>query len=467
MAETAMRVGFAKRDITPEIGRPMAGYSARLGNSEGTHDPLYVRALTLHNESEGSRLAFLVADLVAFDPATLAEFRRRVAAETGLNADDVIVAVSHTHSGPAYGAFYGSYTVPLGEAEPDRSVAWGRNLPNELIGALREAVAGEVPVEVAVTRTQVRIGTHRRLIDPLGVVRLTPNPAGPTDPEVSILQARDPRDGRVVATLINHACHPVVLCEDNLQFSGDFPAFAIREIETATGAPALFLNGTCGNINPVRRGDFEAAAALGTELATSALAAASGASEWQGNLPLRSAGRTVALPLEHPTLAAFDAYVAAAEQALAAHRDPENYEGRRLADEVARAQEMRNRIEKRRIRVQGMTDAAGNLPFRLQVATIGPAAVVAMPGETFMELGLELRQGTGAPVTFVVGYSNEAISYVPTREAYPEGGYEVDVAQVAAGAGEKLVQEALALLGSTRAAAVPDVAGGVAAGGVA
>jgi neutral ceramidase len=445
MTGSVMKVGFAKRDITPPIGLPMAGYGARSGYSAGIGDPLYTRAFTVYNETQGKRLAIITSDLVAYDAATLTAFRSRVEDETGVAPDDVIVAVTHTHSGPAYGSFYDFYSSSPNTSESEKSASWGRELPSLLIAALKEAVASEARVEIALVSTEASISVHRRFIDPLGEVRLSPNPTGITDSAVSILQATDVDNGRVVGTLINYACHPVVLCEDNLLYSGDYPAYALDVIEQTTGAPALFINGTCGNINPRERGDFEAARALGAALAADVLQAVE-ATPRHTNLFISTEAKQVALPLKHATADAFDTYTRTAEKAYAAHRNPENFEGKRLHDEVVRARGIAERIGRRQRRLEGLTDSNGNLLVRIQTARLGPASVVALPGEVFVEFGLEIRRQAPGQLTFVLGYTNEAIGYVPTRNAYAEGGYEVDVSHIAPGAGETLIKEALSSL---------------------
>lgn len=445
MADSEMKVGIAKRDITPPVGLPMAGYGARSGHSTGVGDPLFARAFTVFNETQGKRLAILTSDLVAYDSATLQNFRNRVEDETGVTPDDVIIAVTHTHSGPAYGNFYNFYSSSLGEEESEASAAWGRALPEALIGVLKEAVESETRADIAIATTEVSLSVHRRLVDPLGEVRLAPNPSGVTDPTISILQATEPASGRVVGTLINYACHPVVLCEDNLLYSGDYPAYALKGLEQKTGAPGVFVNGTCGNINPHKRGDFEAAKTLGSALADAVLQVLEMAPK-HSSLPISMEARQVALPLKFPSVDIFQRYIETAEQAYERHRDPENFEGKRLHEEVVRARGMAERMGRRQGRLKGLTDSGGNLLVRIQTAHLGPAAMVALPGEVFVEFGLEIRQQTAPQPTFVFGYTSEAIGYVPTCSAYSEGGYEVDVSHLAPGAGEKLLQETLASL---------------------
>jgi hypothetical protein len=88
----------------------------------------------------------------------------------------------------------------------------------------------------------------------------------------------------------------------------------------------------------------------------------------------------------------------------------------------------------------------------IQVLQIGPAVLAGLPGEIFVQLGLTLKEAWRERPAFVLGYANGLVGYVPTREAYAEGGYEVTVAQrvrllpLAPEAGEQMVATALALV---------------------
>ncbi|MDQ3699617.1 MAG: hypothetical protein M3442_01710, partial [Chloroflexota bacterium] len=92
----------------------------------------------------------------------------------------------------------------------------------------------------------------------------------------------------------------------------------------------------------------------------------------------------------------------------------------------------------------------------VQALAIGDdLAVVGLPGEVFAELGLALRERSPFRHTLVLGLANEAIGYVPTRRAYQEGGYEPTSSRLQPGGGERLVDEALDLLVTLRAAPSP------------
>jgi hypothetical protein len=90
------------------------------------------------------------------------------------------------------------------------------------------------------------------------------------------------------------------------------------------------------------------------------------------------------------------------------------------------------------------------LATAMSIVTIGDLALVGIPGELFVELGLALKANPFFAKTFVVGYCNDLIGYIPTRSAYAEGGYEVDTARIAAGSGEAIVDIAVSALAEIR-----------------
>jgi hypothetical protein len=89
----------------------------------------------------------------------------------------------------------------------------------------------------------------------------------------------------------------------------------------------------------------------------------------------------------------------------------------------------------------------------VQAIRLGDLALVSAPGELFVELGLAVKQGAGTSNVFIAGFGNDNIGYIPTRRAYPLGGYEVSEAYkyygypaaLAPEAGEQYVQTAIEL----------------------
>jgi hypothetical protein len=104
-------------------------------------------------------------------------------------------------------------------------------------------------------------------------------------------------------------------------------------------------------------------------------------------------------------------------------------------------------------RVMELRDRGGApIPAEIQVLAVGPVAFVAVPGELFTELGLDIQKRSPFAHTFIVELANDSIGYIPTREAYAQGSYEPTSTRLAPGGGEAIVAKALELLQKSLAA---------------
>ena len=92
------------------------------------------------------------------------------------------------------------------------------------------------------------------------------NPEGPVDHAVGVARIEDSQ-GQPLATLMNYACHPVSQGGQMAHLSADFPGRATQVVEELTGAPCLYLQGACGDVNPIRmENSYEPARSLGVRL---------------------------------------------------------------------------------------------------------------------------------------------------------------------------------------------------------
>ena len=219
-------VAAAKVDITPLVGTPMDGYVDRSNPSAGIHDKLRGRALVLRT---GEMTAAIVScDLCWLGRATVAEVRRKAKA---LGVDEVLLAATHTHSGPAIADFVEGPTA-LG-------TEYVLSLPDLIADSIRSASERLQPVTAEVRVGNAALSVNRRLR------------SLPVDPAVATLTFRD-RQGSPVAGIFNYSCHPTVLGPTNRQISGDYPGSVAELIEESQGGSfvSLFLNGACGDVNP-------------------------------------------------------------------------------------------------------------------------------------------------------------------------------------------------------------------------
>jgi neutral ceramidase len=413
-----LRIGTSKVKITPPVGSPLAGYSNRTSFSTGVADDLFARSLFLDDGKV--RLAIVTCDLIGILP----EFTKRVRSEAGdlgIPPDGLMVAAFHTHSGP---------TPDLGYAGMDRYAE-----------SLDENLARGV-VRAASDRGQARFGYSSTEVHGLTVNRRNPE-NGATDPELAVISWSS--DGGLPAHLINYSCHAVTLGPDNTLISADYPGYLMASIEARTGSVCLFTNGACGDVNPLTRtlkarmergedvydrrgGTFEEAERMGRELGLRALDALEETAFKE--VDLACASKTIRLeahsPLSPEEASARVSHLKGEISALEARGAPPD-ELYRTGLELAFSRRLKNTVER------------GFIEIPIQAIRIGGVVLVGIPGELFVEIGLEIKDKAHdlGYKGLVVELANDYLSYLPTPSAFEKGGYEVEIAREL-GFGEEL-----------------------------
>ena len=402
----------------------MSGFAARQNPATGTHDPLFVHALVVDDT------ALVTVDVVGLHEDDCAEIRRRC----GLPAGNVVVHATHTHGGPV------SMRGRLGDPFDD---SWFAALVESVVESLAEASARKEPVWAA-----AGYGA------PPGIARNRRHPGGPVDDTLPVIVLYR-GDGSVLAAVVSYACHPVVLGADNTLFTADYPG-VVRQVlgERLAGAPVLFVTGCAGDANtghtaaasistaPSADRTFAACARVGTRIADSALAV----------VPRPGATTTVAaatggarLALDVPDAASTLAAVTGWERDLGT-ADP------------AHAALLRSWIAWGRGLLDHPRSPAASHHAQVTVLRWGDALLVALPGEPFAAAAHAVREHVARKhphaTVVVTGYANGCPGYLPPREEYAHGGYEVCDAHryygmpgpFAAGSAEALVTRARQLL---------------------
>jgi hypothetical protein len=404
--------GAAEAVITPPAGIDLTGYANRPSAAVGKHDDLFVRALVL--AADGRRLALISVDVLGFQIADADQLRRLVERETGIPAEAVLLNCSHTHAGPATMKLRG-----LGQ----RDAIYDALLARWIVSAVRAARDRLEPAVLRWGEAEARIGRNRREQRPDGQVVIGANEAGPYDPRVPVLRL-DREDGSPLAIWFSHATHPVTFGSENVRFSADFPGAAVETVKRlepggSADCVALFAQGCCGDINPRRRGGLDEVRASGRILGAAAVVAAEESTPIEA-LPLAAAMETLSLPALAPVVeearAMKERHAARLEALRAEGADP--YRLRHPEAMIAWAEAALTAAER--------SAEERALPFPVQALRLGPVALVAMAGEVFVRLGQEIVRRSPLPHTVALGYSNGLLGYVPTEDAYPLGGYEVN-----------------------------------------
>ena len=424
----ALLAGTGRSDITPEPGGWQDGFGLRERPSTGVHDRLYVTALAL--ACAGERALWLSADISSLTVERAESIRNRIAEETSIPASAIMLAATHTHAGPATGV--------MNRLETDGG--WWALFASGCLAAAREAVAGMVPARAGYGAGCCQIGVNRRDYLRRG------GPPGYCDPEVGVLCLFG-KEPAPLAVLANYACHPVMLGPENLEISADYPGVVRRVVEEVfPSCRCLFLSGAAGDINPragvgVSYGPMERE---GRILAGEILRVIRGIPAQDGG-PLRSGVFTTTIPLI--PLPPREDLAGEAARARLAYQSAGGVGPRRMAgtalDWAERVLEARER-----------DGAPATLRVSLQWFALGEICTIcAWPFEAFAGVGAEIKRRAGRPL-LLAGYANGCLGYLPGRDDYALGGYEVEEAckwykhltGFAPGAADMVVEETVRIL---------------------
>ena len=376
-------------------------------------DPLYARALSLRS---GERHLLIISlDVVGIDLAMRDTAAAQIEHRCGVPAECILFAASHTHSGPST-----SRLIGWGEQDP----GYLASLPALLVRAAEGACRSAAPA---------RLGACRQRITEVGMNREQPA-VGPVDTAAQLMRVDD-AEGGTLAALFNFGAHGVARYPFTSRISADWMGLAGAYIQAALGARSvLYLQGCQGNIDPHRTwlyGQRDNAVLrqkvydlltgdVAKRLADQALPALR-AVETRSEVPLRASWYWLDLPCLEPDPSALRQIIAAkgtlAERMTLAALRP-LYQ--RLASETEEEKAWRRaRYEVDAARMQLQLLEAGQRTVRapVQIMQIGEAVLVAWPGEVFVELGIELRQRSPFPLTFVVGCANDTAGYFFTPAA--------------------------------------------------
>ncbi|HUF63755.1 MAG TPA: hypothetical protein VMN36_16885 [Verrucomicrobiales bacterium] len=429
--------GAAQVRITPPIGVPLAGYYHARG-AEAVHDDLYSRALVF--ERDGEKAALVSLDLISTRREWVEQARALIEDETGIPAGHVMISATHAHTGPVLPT---SDPGDVERDEPDAAALdFSKALPQLIAQSVREAHARRQPVRVsAAVGREENLVFNRRFHMRDGSVGWNPGkgnpgilkPAGPVDPQVPVVHFETSQQ-RSLATYVNYAVHL-----DNVggnQISADLPFALSDSLARVLGQDhvTLWTAGTCGDVNhvdvhwPIPQKGHANAARMGIVLAGEVLR------NWPRLAPASDGPLQVRQQIVELPLAPIDATeVEAARLTVREMRDSDPGGFIKLVH-AHKLLDVHSRKGK-------------PLKGEVQVITLGDAlAWVSLPGEIFVQLGLDLKLDSPFQQTMITTLANGSLGYIPNRRAYPQGNYEVVSARCAAGSGELLVQAAVEML---------------------
>lgn len=434
-------VGCASTDITPELAFPMSGYyHERL--SEGTSDPLLAKAFVF--KQGDCRVALVLCDIISLNQTWTDAARQKASKETGIPVSAILICATHTHTGPTRDDLKPDQTVEM-NAEAvknnDRTkYDYGLRLVTQVTAAISQASANLRPATIETGKAKVEnLSFNRRFfMNNNDQVVFNPGiknphiirPAGPIDPDPGIVLFKDAKTGKPFASIVNFALH--LDTTGGVLFSADYPFYLSNVLQQKYGSDFFsgFGTGTCGDINHID---------------------VSGATRRKAPQIGEQLGQIVAEALEKnlkPTQAS-----------LATVNNNLFWPKRKYTEEeIEKAKEIRPFIYKSGSPYTFLERTKAGMVFKtlkrpdltdLEIQAIrlsNDTAIVVLPGEVFVELGLAIKAGSPFANTLVIELSKTDIAYVPTKKAVQEGSYETINSVIEPGGGEKMVEIALECL---------------------
>lgn len=386
-------LGVAKVDITPDTPVRMYGYAARKTESEGVAGRLKAAALAVGADGGEGPAVLLAVDCGAVPPDIRHEVLRRLRAKTPIRPERFMLCNSHNHSGPN---LKGADSM----SGPERAHldAYARQLTDRLEQVVLEALAARRPGQLAWTRGSVGFAANRRVVKDGKWTGFGAVPDAPVDHSLPVLRAIDAQ-GKLLAVVVNYACHNTTLRGNFKQIHGDWAACAQEAIEADhPGAVALVTIGCGADADPCPHGTVELCQRHGRALADEVKRLLAG--------PLK--------PIEPKLIAR------AASLVIPYDPPPSIDELKRLAARSYPAQRLLKLLE------SGKKPPASKT-YEIATWVFGnDLAMVFLPDEVVVDYALRMKREFDGSRLWINAYTNDVSTYVVSKRLLAEGGYEVN-----------------------------------------
>ena len=439
---TPLRVGIAGFDFTPRI-HPTCGAWGTSRTMTEIDMPLLGRCVAL--EHDGRRVVWYALDIVGENLEPTTEHRDRVAESLGLTRDQVIWSTIQTH---ACGALPGSTRTgcaisDLSGQDPQFAEEERQRFVKSYLDAGREAIDKLQPATVSAGKGFCdSIGYNSRFPMPNGGCKFSRNYAEGLqggkfyDPTIGLIRFED-TNGKPLGVIFNFGCHPAVMINDKY-VSSDYPGTARQCIEEAIdGAPAMFVQGFCGDVHCRHMfGTPAQAKRLGQRLGQAAIDALPTLVPARSG-PLASAFDPLELPCRPmPSRKYFEEGLAAREAFIeelkndpaAVWFDGTNAPEQMSVEDRIKFVEVKVRFFKEGLRMidAGESPATSTLSFPISALRIGDVGAVLSPGENFTLTGHKIRQRSPFVHTLICGDTNGLIGYIGDDLEMDRRGYQTD-----------------------------------------
>lgn len=399
-AEAQWMVAAGSVQITPTEPVWMGGYAARTKPSQAIESELFAKVLFIE-DAAGNRLVIVTMDLLGITPELRTGVEALVA-QYGIPSESLLMNASHTHCGPELRAeritgfgFDAKWAA--------RSKQYVRSTANKIAKLIEDTSKRLAPSRLVYSHARAGFAMNRRLPTESGF-KNSPNPDGPVDHSVPVLQVRDASSGQLKAVLFGYACHATTLSFQNL--CADWPGYAQQYVQEAhPGVVAMFMNGCSADQNPYPRRTLDLAKQHGRALAN---------------------GVETALETKRTTELTGSLRVAMKNATLRFATPPTSESLKRQSESTNKYERYHAKALLSQIENNGAIVTEQDI-FPMQVARIGKQmTLIAICGEVVVDYSIRLKRELAdeGGVVWVAGYSNHVFGYLPSLRVLKEGGYE-------------------------------------------
>jgi len=388
------QAGVARVVITPDEPMWLSGYGGRDHAAEGKVTDLFARAAALRDAS-GETAVFVSLDLIVVPIRMVNEVSDIIEKRLKIPRRGLMFTCSHTHSGPALDHSL-SYMLDMSEKDWAQVKVYQKVLNAKVILAIESAVKDLKPARLSTGNGVSRFASNRR----------APKGLGPYDHHVPVLKIESPDGSELRGLVFGYACHNTVT--GFYKWSGDYAGFAQLYLEDRhPGCIAMFHTGCGADQNPLPRRKIELAMKYGRMLATSV-------DEVLDSKMQRITGKLSTkfkdIPLEFASIPS--------KERLAEEAKSTSHFVRNRANYLTRQMKELGHIQK-------------EYPYPVQVWQLGKGVTwVALGGEIVIDYQLRLKKELGESSTWVAGYANDVMAYIPSERVLEEGGYEGDTSML-------------------------------------
>ncbi len=390
------KAGLAKRVITQTTPVWLAGYGSRRPPDGKLHD-IWMKAVALEDD-QGRRAVLITSDFQGVPKLMSDPVFAQAKEKFGLERHQIMFTFSHNHCGPRLGDDLIDY-YPVEEEQEKLVEEYTQLMIKESVAMIGESLKNLAPAHLATGMGHCTFAVNRRNNREADVPMLIEKNmlVGPVDHSVPVLTVTRP-DGKLDAILFGYACHPTVMSYNTI--NGDYPGFAQLDIEAAhPGAMALFVNTCGGDQNPLPRRQIELSQKYGKMLAA-------GVEEGlKGKLTPIGAGLKTAF--EYVDLPYLKVMTVEEFKALESDQGIKGRWARRLLKKHAAGHQFESAY-----------------PYPIHAWQLGKETLfIGMGAETVVDYALKFKDEFGES-TWVMGYADDMISYIPSKRVWLEGGYE-------------------------------------------